>query len=94
MSIAHKTSVIALNLIKKDLTNKVSIAMIDDAIKIINEAEATEKRLQDLERDVKRYMELVEKIDYNEQNYSNFTMEEINEGTLLEKKLSKVGQSL
>jgi hypothetical protein len=92
MSIAHKTSVIALNLIKKDLTNKVSIAMIDDAIKIINEAEATEKRLQDLERDVKRYMELVEKIDYNEQNYSNFTMEEINEGTLLEKKLSKVGQ--
>ena len=47
MSIRHKTSVISLNLIKKDLTNEVSIAMIEDAIKIIKEAEATEKELED-----------------------------------------------
>ncbi len=48
MSIRHKTSVMSLNLIKQDLTNEVSIAMIDDAIKIIKEAEATEKILQEI----------------------------------------------
>ena len=53
MSIEHKTSVIALNLIKKDLTNEVSIAMIDDAIKIINKAEATEKELEEVKAMIK-----------------------------------------
>ena len=45
MSIKHKTSVISLNLIKKDLTNEVSIAMLDDAIMIINEAEVNETKI-------------------------------------------------
>jgi len=84
MSIRHKTSVISLTLIKQDLTNKVSIAMIDDAIKIIKQAEATEKAYQELQQDVDRYFEL------DNSDEDNLSGHEIIEWIELGKKLSKV----
>ena len=78
MSIEHKTSVIALNLIKKDLTNEVSIAMIDDAIKIINEAEATEKAYEELKQELKELSSLqnrnkdIVKIIYGDWGFPKF----------------------
>lgn len=78
MSIEHKTSVIALNLIKKDLTNEVSIAMIDDAIKIINKAEATEKAYEELKQELKELSSLqnrnkdIVKIIYGDWGFPKF----------------------
>jgi DNA-binding transcriptional regulator GbsR (MarR family) len=78
VSIEHKTSVIALNLIKKDLTNEVSIAMIDDAIKIINEAEATEKAYEELKQELKELSSLqnrnkdIVKIIYGDWGFPKF----------------------
>ena len=61
------------------------IANIKELFIYFSQAEATEKRLQELERDVKRYFELNECSEYY------LTPEEKNEKRLLETKLLKVG---
>lgn len=47
----HDIIIMGLNSVKKDLTNAVSVAIIDDAIEVV-------KAHAELERDVKRYFEL------------------------------------
>lgn len=49
--ITHDLVIMGLEVIKKNSTNKVDIAIIDDAIELI-------KRGGEVERDVKRYFEL------------------------------------
>ena len=80
--ITHDLVIMGLEIIKKNSTNKVDIAIIDDAIKLI-------KRGGEVERDVKRYFELVEKT----MSYVILGREdECDEVERLKDKLMKVGK--
>jgi len=74
--ITHDLVIMGLEVIKKNSTNKVDIAIIDDAIELI-------KRGGEVERDVKRYFEL--------DNKHGCTLRDIDEWLDLERKLMKVG---
>ena len=83
--ITHDIIIMGLQSVKKDLTNPVSVAIIDDAIEDIKKHGELEKehaltinlfneaneKLNTLERDVKRYFELcsIECKDYSSDEY-------------------------
>jgi hypothetical protein len=58
--IKHKTAVIGLQLIQRQLKNPVEIAWIDEAIKVIEKAEATDKAYAELKQDVIKFFGEVE----------------------------------
>ena len=77
--ITHDLVIMGLEVIKKNSTNKVDIAIIDDAIKLI-------KRGGEVERDVKRYFELesLPSEEFNGYDYDKWSA--------LKDKLKKVGK--
>lgn len=93
----HDIIIMGLNLVKKELTNAVSVAIIDDAIEVVKAHAELEKehklsiklfntaneKLNSLEIDVKRYFELL---------YKNCELHEIDEYYDLQEKLSKAGK--
>lgn len=79
----HDIIIMGLNSVKKDLTNAVSVAIIDDAIEVV-------KAHAELERDVKRYFELNEQA--REKWGNGIDDKEAYELTQLHIKLSKAGE--
>lgn len=85
MNITNSIVIISLQTLKKDITNKVAIAMIDEAIEII-------KKHEELEKDVKRYFELIWVFKNTMWVCEEDSKPYLDEYTALKEKLQKVGE--